>query len=100
MTEPIDTLVAGGHVVTVNATRDIIRHGAVAIRGNEIVAVGKQSDLEAELAKVRGNSDKAKNDFKEDKETGKPDKAPGKPDKEMGKPDNNKDKGKQGQGNN
>ena len=49
MTESIDTLVAGGHVVTVNGTRDIIRHGAVAIRGNEIVAVGKQSDLEAEF---------------------------------------------------
>ena len=30
-----------------NPTRDIIRHGAVAIRGNEIVAVGKASDLEA-----------------------------------------------------
>ena len=30
-----------------NSTRDIIRHGAVAIRGNEIVPVGKASDLEA-----------------------------------------------------
>ncbi len=49
MTESIDTLVVGGHVVTVNATRDIIRRGAVAIRGNEIVAVGKQADLEAEF---------------------------------------------------
>jgi 5-methylthioadenosine/S-adenosylhomocysteine deaminase len=49
MPESIDTLVAGGHVVTVNDARDIIRHGAVAIRGNEIVAVGKQSDLEAQF---------------------------------------------------
>jgi hypothetical protein len=63
------------------------------------------SDLEAELAKVRGNSDKTKTDFKEDKEkgnsdkdTGKPDKDTGKPDKDTGKPD--KDKGNQGQGNN
>lgn len=47
MTEQIDTLIVGSHVVTMNATRDVIRHGAVAIRGNEIVDVGKQSDLEA-----------------------------------------------------
>ena len=47
MTEQIDTLIVGSHVVTMNATRDVIRHGAVALRGNEIVDVGKQSDLEA-----------------------------------------------------
>lgn len=46
MTEPIDTLVIGGHVVTVNATRDVIRHGAVAIRDGAIIDVGKQTDLE------------------------------------------------------
>ncbi|MXW90143.1 MAG: amidohydrolase family protein, partial [Acidimicrobiaceae bacterium] len=45
--ERIDTLIKGWYVVTMNPTRDIIRHGAVAIRGNEIVAVGKASDLEA-----------------------------------------------------
>ena len=45
--ERIDTLVKGWYVVTMNKTRDIIRHGAVAIQGNEIVAVGKASDLEA-----------------------------------------------------
>ena len=33
-----------------NPTRDIIRHGAVAIRGREIVAVGKASDLGAAYA--------------------------------------------------
>ncbi len=43
---PIDTLVLGGHVVTVNPTRDIIRHGALAIHGGRIVEVGKASDLE------------------------------------------------------
>ncbi len=42
----IDTLIVGSHVVTMNPTRDVIRHGAVAIRGNEIVDVGKQTDLE------------------------------------------------------
>ena len=44
--EAIDTLIKGWYVVTMNPTRDIIRHGAVAIRGSEIVAVGKASDLE------------------------------------------------------
>jgi 5-methylthioadenosine/S-adenosylhomocysteine deaminase len=46
MTEHIDTLVVGSHVVTMNATRDVIRHGAVAIRGRDIVDVGKQTDLQ------------------------------------------------------
>ena len=45
--ERIDTLIEGWYVVTMNPTRDIIRHGAVAVRGSEIVAVGKASDLEA-----------------------------------------------------
>ena len=48
MTKQIDTLIIGSHVVTMNETRDVIRHGAVAVRGNQIVAVGKQTDLEAE----------------------------------------------------
>lgn len=43
---PIDTLICGSHVVTVNGTRDIIRNGAVAVRGTEIIDIGKQSDLE------------------------------------------------------
>jgi 5-methylthioadenosine/S-adenosylhomocysteine deaminase len=47
MTEQIDTLIVGSHVVTMNTTRDVIRHGAVAIRGNKIVDVGKQTDLDA-----------------------------------------------------
>ena len=45
--EAIDTLIYGSHVVTVNETRDIITDGAVAIRGTEIVDVGKRSDLDA-----------------------------------------------------
>ncbi len=45
--EQIDTLVTGWYVVTMNATRDIIRHGAVALRDGVIVAVGKASDLTA-----------------------------------------------------
>ena len=45
MAENIDLLIKGWYVVTMNETRDIIRDGAVAVRGNEIVAVGKASDL-------------------------------------------------------
>ena len=47
MTEHVDVIVRGWYVVTMNATRDVIRHGAVAIRGRDIVAVGKASELEA-----------------------------------------------------
>ena len=47
MTENIDLLIKGWYVVTMNQTRDIIHDGAVAIRGNKIVAVGKTSELEA-----------------------------------------------------
>ena len=31
--ERIDTLIKGWYVVTMNPSRDIIRHGAVAVRG-------------------------------------------------------------------
>ena len=44
--ENIDLLIKGWYVVTMNETRDIISDGAVAIRGNTIVDVGKASDLE------------------------------------------------------
>jgi cytosine/adenosine deaminase-related metal-dependent hydrolase len=45
MAERIDTLILGSHVVTMNATRDIIRDGAVALRGSRIVGVGRAGDL-------------------------------------------------------
>jgi cytosine/adenosine deaminase-related metal-dependent hydrolase len=51
--EPIDLLVHGWYVVTMNADRDIIRDGAVAVRGNQIVAVGKTADLEARYEPAR-----------------------------------------------
>jgi 5-methylthioadenosine/S-adenosylhomocysteine deaminase len=41
------TLIAGSQVVTMNATRDIIRSGAVLIQGDRIVEVGKASDIAA-----------------------------------------------------
>ena len=48
MAENIDLLIKGWYVVTMNATRDIIHDGAVAIRDDKIVAVGKASQLEAQ----------------------------------------------------
>ena len=56
MADPIDLLVKGWYVVTMNATRDVIHDGAIAIRGNTIVDVGKAHDLERtyEPARVIG----------------------------------------------
>src|SRR6266540_1222388 len=52
--EPVDTLIEGSHVVTMNARREVILDGAVAVRGSEIVAVGKRDDLaERFVAKER-----------------------------------------------
>ncbi len=48
MAENVDLLIKGAYVVTMNDQRDVIRDGAVAVRGNEIVAVGKASALEAD----------------------------------------------------
>jgi cytosine/adenosine deaminase-related metal-dependent hydrolase len=50
---PVDLLVTGCQVVTMNASRDIIRNGAVAVRGSTIVDVGKASDLAARYAPAR-----------------------------------------------
>jgi 5-methylthioadenosine/S-adenosylhomocysteine deaminase len=50
MTSPkqsIDTLITHTLAVTMNPCREVIADGAVAIRGREIVAVGKTTDLQA-----------------------------------------------------
>ncbi|MBI4882747.1 MAG: amidohydrolase family protein, partial [Actinobacteria bacterium] len=49
----VDLLIRGCQVVTMNATRDIIRDGAVAVRGNTIVDVGKSTDLQARYTASR-----------------------------------------------
>jgi cytosine/adenosine deaminase-related metal-dependent hydrolase len=48
MAEKVDLLIKGWYVVTMNETRDIVQDGAVAIRGDRVVAVGKASQLETE----------------------------------------------------
>ncbi len=50
---PVDLLVTGSHVVTMNDARDIIRDGAVAVQGDRIVDVGKGADLRARWAPRR-----------------------------------------------
>ncbi len=45
MSEPVDLLVHGWYVVTMNPSRDVIRDGAVAVRDGRIVDVGKASVL-------------------------------------------------------
>ena len=49
----VDLIVDGWYVVTMNATRDIIRNGAVAVRDGVIVAVGKASDIHRHYSAAR-----------------------------------------------
>lgn len=48
-----DLLIAGGTVVTMNGSYEVIEDGAVAIRGNEIAAVGKRADVVKNFASRR-----------------------------------------------
>jgi cytosine/adenosine deaminase-related metal-dependent hydrolase len=51
--EPVDLLVTAWYVVTMNDTRDVIRDGAIAVKGDRIVAVGKRADLQARYSPAR-----------------------------------------------
>jgi 5-methylthioadenosine/S-adenosylhomocysteine deaminase len=51
--EPVDLLIAGGTVITQNEERAILDDGAVAIRGDRIVAVGPASRLQSRYAAQR-----------------------------------------------
>jgi 5-methylthioadenosine/S-adenosylhomocysteine deaminase len=51
--ERVDLLVTGATVVTMDASRRVIEAGAVAIRGERIVAVGKTSELSDQYQAAR-----------------------------------------------
>ncbi len=43
--EPVDLVVLGGAIVTMNATRQLIEDGGIAVKGGRIVAVGSHADI-------------------------------------------------------
>ena len=45
--EPIDLLLAGGIVVTMDARHTVFNPGALAVRGNAIIAVGPRDQVAA-----------------------------------------------------
>ena len=44
-----DLLIAGGTIVTMDAQKRVLEDGAVAIRGNSIVAVGSRAEIESQF---------------------------------------------------
>jgi 5-methylthioadenosine/S-adenosylhomocysteine deaminase len=51
--EKVDLLVTGGTVITMDAQRRVIDDGAVAVRGDSIVAVGTRAELEVKYDAVK-----------------------------------------------
>ncbi|MGH9712528.1 MAG: amidohydrolase family protein [Candidatus Acidiferrales bacterium] len=51
--EKVDVLVTGGTVVTMDAQRRVIVDGAVAVRGDSIVAVGTQAEIESQYEALK-----------------------------------------------
>jgi 5-methylthioadenosine/S-adenosylhomocysteine deaminase len=51
--EPVDFIIAGGTVVTMDAASKVIDNGAVAVRGERIVAVGTTSEITAKYTARR-----------------------------------------------
>ncbi len=47
--EPADSIYTARYVVTMNAQRDLIDDGAIAVRGQRIVGVGKRADIEKQF---------------------------------------------------
>jgi 5-methylthioadenosine/S-adenosylhomocysteine deaminase len=45
--EPVDWIVSAGHLITMDARRQVIENGAVAVRGSSIVAAGTRSGIDA-----------------------------------------------------
>jgi 5-methylthioadenosine/S-adenosylhomocysteine deaminase len=51
--ENADLLVSGGTIVTMDAERRVIEDGAIAVRGDAIVAVGKRAEMQARYQPAR-----------------------------------------------
>jgi 5-methylthioadenosine/S-adenosylhomocysteine deaminase len=51
--EKVDLLITGGTVVTMDAQRRVIEDGAVAVRGDSIVAVGSREEIEASFESMK-----------------------------------------------
>jgi 5-methylthioadenosine/S-adenosylhomocysteine deaminase len=45
--QPVDLIISGGIVVTMDSPRNIYQDGSVAVRGDSIVAVGPRADIQA-----------------------------------------------------
>src|SRR5260370_543886 len=56
----VDMVGAGGTVVTMNAERRVIEDGAVAVKGDAIVAVGSRANIEAKYAAAQTINAKGK----------------------------------------
>ena len=52
LAETVDTLIKGAVIVTLDEERRIITDGALAIRGDRIVAVGKRAEVETKVTAV------------------------------------------------
>src|SRR5215472_9661584 len=48
--ERVDLLIVGGTIVTMDEQRRVVEEGAVAVKGNSIMAVGPRSEIEAKYA--------------------------------------------------
>ncbi len=48
--EPVDAVWSGGFVVTMDVARRVIENGAVAVKGDHIVAVGPRAEIDAKYA--------------------------------------------------
>ncbi|MDQ3713359.1 MAG: amidohydrolase, partial [Acidobacteriota bacterium] len=49
----VDLIVRNGTVVTMNASKSVIENGAIAVRGNEIVAVGTIAEITQKFSSAR-----------------------------------------------
>jgi 5-methylthioadenosine/S-adenosylhomocysteine deaminase len=49
----VDLLISGGTIVTMDAERHVYDPGAIAVRGDSIVAIGPRAEIEAQYAATR-----------------------------------------------